>query len=153
MDEQLLLEGSGGKDADLKIIPPKTTKYAQPLDVYFFTQYKTYAKRITDFIKLCSSNMQPNLHDRFFIMELHCVIYIQLSAVAYRPMLRYAWQNAGYDIGEPVDNFASVIDVAFSTDTIECAVMTCDHLALLHCTFCSHSYCFEHFIENPHIYS
>ena len=38
-------------------------------------------------------------------------------------MLRYAWQNAGYDNGEPVDNFTGVSDVAFSTDIIECAVM------------------------------
>ena len=37
-DEQELLEASGGKDVDLKIITPKTTKYAQPLDVYFFKQ-------------------------------------------------------------------------------------------------------------------
>ena len=49
-------------------------------------------------------------------------------------MLRYAWQNAGYDISEPVENFTRVIDVAFSNDIIECAVMTCDHLAFLHCT-------------------
>ena len=33
-NEQVLLEASGGKDVDLKIIPPKTTKYAQPLYVY-----------------------------------------------------------------------------------------------------------------------
>ena len=32
-DEQDLLEAFGGKDVDLKIIPPKTTKYVQPLDV------------------------------------------------------------------------------------------------------------------------
>ena len=81
-DEQVLLEASGGKDVDLKIIPPKTTKYAQPLDVYSFRQYKINAKRIRDFIKLCSSNMQPKLHDRFFILKLHSVIYSQLSAEA-----------------------------------------------------------------------
>ena len=62
--------------------------------------------------------MQPKLHDRFFIMKLHSVIYIQLSAEAYRPILRYSWQNAGYDIGEPVDNFTGVIVVAFSIDII-----------------------------------
>ena len=91
-DEHVLLEAFGGKYVDLKIIPPnKTTKYAQPLDMYFFRQYKTYAKIITDFIKLRSSNMQPKFHDRFFIMKLHSVIYNQLSAEAYRPMLRYAW--------------------------------------------------------------
>ena len=150
-DEQVLLKASGGKDVDLKFIPPKTTKYAQPLDVYFW-QYRIYAKRITDFIKLRSSNMQPKVHEIFFIMKLHCVIYNQLSAEAYRPMLRYASQNAGYDIGEPVDNFTSVIDVAFSNDIIECTVMICDHLAFLHCAFYCHSYCFKHFIGSPHLH-
>ena len=57
-------------------------------------------------------------------MKLHSAIYNQLSAEAYRPMLPYAWQYAGYDIGEPVDNFTSVFDVAFSIDIIECAVMS-----------------------------
>ena len=68
-------------------------------------------------------------------MKLHSVIYNQLSAAAYRPMLRYTWQNHGYDIGEPVDNFRSVIGVAFSIDIIESAVMTCDDFAFLHCAF------------------
>ena len=57
--EQVLPEASGGKDVDLKIIPPKTTRYAQPLDMYFFRQYKIHDKRITDLIQLCSSKMQP----------------------------------------------------------------------------------------------
>ena len=92
-NEQVLLEASGGKDVNLKIIPHKTRKYAQPLDVYFFRQYKIYAKGITDFIKLRSSNMQSKLHDRFFIMKLHSVIYNQLSEEAYKPILRYARQN------------------------------------------------------------
>ena len=153
-DEQVLLEASGGKYVGLylKIILPKTTKYAQPLNVYFFRQYKIYSKTITYFIKLRSSDMQPKLHHRFFIMKLHSVIYSQLSAKAYRPMLRYARQNAGYDIGEPMDNFKGVIDLAFRIDIIECEVMTCDYFALLHCAFYSHSYCFEHFTESPHLH-
>ena len=81
--------------------------------------------------------MQPKFHDRFFIMKLHSVIYNELSAVVCRLMLHYVWQNAGYDIGEPVGNFTGVIKVGFSIDIIECAVMTCDHLAFLHCAFCS----------------
>ena len=55
-------------------------------------------------------------------------------------MLRYAWQNAGYDIGEPVDNFTGVIDVAIGIDVIECAVVANDNLAFLHWAFCSHSF-------------
>ena len=73
---------------------------------------------MTDFIKLRSSKMQPKLHDRFFILKLQSFIYNQLPAEAHKPMLHYVWQNAGYDIGEPVDNFTSVIDMAFSTDII-----------------------------------
>ena len=115
-------------------------------------QYKIYAKNITDFIKLHSSNMQSKLHGRFFIMKLNYVVLNQLSTEANRPMLRYAWQNAGYDIGEPVDTLTGVIDVAFSFDIIECAVMACDHFAFLHCVFCSHSYCFEHFTGSPHLH-
>ena len=71
-DEQILLEAFGGKDVDLKIIPPKTTKYTQPLYVYFFRQYKIYAKRMTDFIKLRSSTLQPKLHDRFYRENAFC---------------------------------------------------------------------------------
>ena len=67
-------------------------------------------------------------------------------------MLRYEWQDAGFDIGEPVDNFTGVIDVAFSIDIIECEVMTYDHFGFLHCAFCSHSYCFEHFTESSHLH-
>ena len=66
--------------------------------------------------------------------------------------MRYAWQNAGYDVGEPMDNFTGVINVAFSIDIIECAVMTCELFAFPHCAFFSHSYCFEHFTESPHLH-
>ena len=67
-------------------------------------------------------------------------------------MLRYAWQNAGNDIDEPVVNFTGAIDVEFSIDIIECAVMTINHIAFLHCAFCSHSYCFENFTERSHFH-
>ena len=79
-DEQVLLQVFGGKDVDLKIIPPKTTKYAQHLDVYFFRQYKIYAKRITDFIKLCSSNMQPKLHEILY----HEIAFCHLQSIICR---------------------------------------------------------------------
>ena len=38
------------------------TEEKQGDHMYFFRQYKIYAKRITDFIKLSSSNMQSKLH-------------------------------------------------------------------------------------------
>ena len=35
----------------LFIIPPKETKYGQPLDVYFFRQLRLFAKRISDYVR------------------------------------------------------------------------------------------------------
>ena len=81
-DEQVLQEASGGKDVDLKLIPPKTTKYAQSLDVCFFRKYKIYEKRIADFIKLRSSNMQPKYTSVKF-QHLSCNYCALLS---YQPM-------------------------------------------------------------------
>ena len=80
-------------------------------------------------------------------MKLHSVIFNQLSAESYRPMLRYAWQNAGYDIGEPVDNFTSVIDLLFSIDIVECSVMLffTVRFVVIHIAF-------EHFTESPHLH-
>ena len=46
-DEQLLLEASGGKDVYLKIIPLKTTKYAQHLDVLITSFYQRLPDAIT----------------------------------------------------------------------------------------------------------
>ena len=60
-----------------------------------------------------------------YIMKLHSVIYNQLSAEAYRQMHCYARQN---DIGEPVDNFTGVTDMAFSIHiafSISLKVLTC----------------------------
>ena len=39
------------KPVALFVIPPKATKYVQPLDVYFFRQFKLFAKRISDYVR------------------------------------------------------------------------------------------------------
>ena len=41
-DQQALLEPFGGKDEDLRVIAPKTSKYALPLDVFLQAIYNVF---------------------------------------------------------------------------------------------------------------
>ena len=71
--------GFGNRELNLlkKIIPPKTTKYCQPLDVYFFCQYKLFARCTEEKIRHDEGNA-VKLHDRIFIFKLHSLICNQL---------------------------------------------------------------------------
>ena len=57
-----------------KIIPPKTTKYCQPLDDYFFRQYKQFSRRIEENTRHDEGNT-VKLNDRIFIFKLHSLMY------------------------------------------------------------------------------
>ena len=63
-----------------RIIPPKTIKYCQPLDVYFSRQYKLFARRIEQNIRHYEGN-SVKLHGRIFVFMLHFLIYNQSTAV------------------------------------------------------------------------
>ncbi|KAJ4441030.1 hypothetical protein ANN_10879 [Periplaneta americana] len=105
------------------IMPPKKTKYFQPLDIYFLRQY--YARSIADCIRTLAENPELNLGNRVFIMKMHSVIHNQLSAPVYRPMLQYSWQSACYVNPEQVLDFKNVIQVAFDFSALECDSEDC----------------------------
>jgi len=72
-DRTLLDKSFPNKDVMLKILPPITTKYCQPLDEYFFRQYTLCVRRIVNFVRLQCQKLQVKLHDRHFIIRL-CAI-------------------------------------------------------------------------------
>jgi len=78
-------------DITIKLIHPKTIKYVQPLDVYFFRQLKIYVRRIHDFVRCNFETSQTKLHDRMFIMKMFSIVYNQLGAKPFQNMLIYAW--------------------------------------------------------------
>lgn len=107
--EKANLDDSIDEETDfcIKYIPKLTTKYCQPLDVYFFRQYKKVAKDITEYVRdeflRDQSKLKPN--NRTFIIKLQSIIYNQLSSSIFRPTWQYAWQKAGYEIEETVEKF------------------------------------------------
>ena len=141
---------SGSRELNLhtKIMPPKTTKYYQPLEVYFFLQYKLFARRIEENIRH-DEGKTVKLHDRIFTFKLHSLIYNQLSAPQYKPMLRYAWKASGYvskDMPLPIRN---VLDINFVGLDI-CSIPECDCSSAIICSWCEIQLRLQHCLLTPH---
>ncbi|XP_069673414.1 uncharacterized protein [Periplaneta americana] len=132
----------------IKIIPRKATKYCQPLDVYFFQQYKLFARRMEEHIR-CDDEHAVNLHDRIFIFKLHSFIYNQLSAPQYQPMLRYAWKASGYLSQDMLLPFRNVFDINFAVHGM-CNASDCDSSAIITCSWCEMQLCLQHCLLTPH---
>lgn len=102
---------------DIHIMPKSTTRFCQPLDIYFFRQYKIIVRRI---VNSARDRFLDKVHavkpkDRLFIIKMHSIVYNQLQAPIYRPMLLYAWRKPGYDTTSDVpEKFLSVLEVNFS---------------------------------------
>ena len=106
------------------IIPHKTTEYCQPVNAYFFRQYKLFARRIEENIRHDEENA-VKLHDRIFIFKLHSLIYNQLSAPSYQPMLRYSWTASEYVSQDMPLPFGNVLNINFAGLHI-CSFSDCD---------------------------
>lgn len=157
---EIFISARKQKKVILEFIPPKTTKYAQPLDVYFFRQYKLYIRRIVDYVRLSPEDQQTNLHDRIFIMKLHSVVYNQFSSPKYQNMIKYAWLASGYSTGLDKQAFQNTIEISFDVGFKECAIedinndgtkIACVNLGLVICSHCSNPLCYFHLIEQAHM--
>lgn len=89
-----LLEDLRQNGIEFLEVPKLTTKYLQPLDVYFNRQYKIFAKRIFE-ASIDPRNEYPiaNLTSRWGAINLHSLIWNQFGSEAYTDMIRYAWHN------------------------------------------------------------
>ena len=86
------------KTIHTEAIPPKTTRFVQPLDLYYFRQYKIVIHRSEVCFRheIISMNTTEKLYDRIFIIILHYIVYHQFHSPALQDMLLYAWQKCGY---------------------------------------------------------
>lgn len=128
-------------------IPPKTTGDIQPLDRYFFRQWKYFKQKIYDRVAIDQINI--DICSRNCILKMHSLIHNQLSAKTFSPLIKYSWYSSGYTSKDP-GHFDSVHDVCFSFDEDFCSMVACDDYSFICCSHCHRILCFNHFFVNDH---
>ena len=138
----------------IKVIPPKTTRFIQPLDVYFFRQYKLVLRRFEDYFrhKFICPGIQDKLHDRAFIIKLHSVVYHQFCSPVLKDMIAYAWQRCGYVTGHIVTAFGNALETLLTIrgDNRDCSQEACEQRAFVTYLYYSMLLWPDHFVLEPH---
>jgi hypothetical protein len=128
-------------------IPPKTTGDIQPLDRYFFRQWKYLKQKIYD--RVAIDQMDIDICSRNCILKMHSLIHNQFAAQRFSPLIKYAWYSSGYMSKDP-GHFDSVHDVCFSFDEDICSRPACNDFSFICCSHCRHILCFNHFFIEDH---
>lgn len=139
-------------------IPPLTTRYIQPLDVYFNLQYKKFINRIFEESADPRSGVaREYLSSRAGIINTHSLVWNQFGSENYTDMLRFAWHNTDPDFS--VDELTrplpvrGVIDIQFNLNETRCqhkeatSNSTCSRPAFIRCSYCGKVMCLKHFID------
>jgi len=131
-------------------IPAKTTSFTQPLDVYFFRQYKILRRKLADRVML--EGIDLNLHARTNIIKMHSLIYNQLQSSIFQPMIKYSWYACKY-VDDRAGRFLNVNEALFDISCLECDEDTCEDFAFIRCGHCRQHLCIKHFFISFHYHS
>ena len=143
-NEEAQLIKADRKKLELLQIPPHCTRHVQPLDVYFFQQWKAYKKRFDDCIVAYDVNVNLILRDRE--LKLQSIIHNQFSAPKFKNMIAYAWHKAGFYEQHPGE-FEIHTKFCFARLTV-CSA--CADESFARCSHCQQEFCFAHFYLNYH---
>ena len=156
-DEDLFLAHKPAlKEVDRKFIPPGTTGYIQPLDVYFFRPYKNFIKFVTDSVIL-ETDYKVWHRDEF--IKLQSLAHFQFTAERFRGLIRFAFYEAGYTKDEP-EKCEKPVDFCFKNVDSNCCFKEqqlesespCGSIGFLRCAHCTEVFCLRHsLIEKLHI--
>lgn len=154
----LLIDDFGGQkkgqfikeqdNVELAVIPPGTTAYAQPLDVYVHRPFKVLIRRIVNCVRslkiLFPDKKYPNLHDRSFNFKMISLVHQQLTADIYKPMIRGAWRLSGFDNCEK-EEFEATVELQFKIKKANCE--DCHQKAsFIQCSHCRSYICIDCFL-------
>ncbi|CAL8085079.1 unnamed protein product [Orchesella dallaii] len=148
-DEKVCVLATAENPCKIEKIPPRTTAIAQPLDVYFFRQWKILTKKIYDRVSL--DNLTVNLKERSNIIKMQSLIHYQLSSPVFKKMIQYSWFKAGYLEDDP-GRFQNVNEVCFTFKEDLCVqdCSQCSEGVFLLCSWCRNPLCFSHFFTAYH---
>lgn len=134
-----------GKEVTVRILPEGSTSFLQPLDVYFFHQWKDFAKRFSERVILDA--LPVNLHERKTIITLHGLIWNQFRAPIFNNMIRFAWKKSGFSV--ECEMFDPIERVLFDVADEKCS-KNCNVSAFIQCSYCKCPLCLMHFFQPPH---
>ena len=139
---------------EVMTLPPKSTKYIQPLDVYFFRQYKIITRRLTDAFRIsyASSDDSSKIYDREFVIRLQSFTYNQICSPKFRNMIMYAWKKSGYNIPETIGLFQNVNEVCFFGVIGSCTEDECLDSSVIICSTCSSQLFESHCLYPLHLH-
>lgn len=145
MYDQVFIDENNLPTCTVKVIPGKCTSKCQPLDVYFYRQVKLLIKRMQNNVILIKEKREIN--SREDCIKMHSIILHQLSADAFKPMIRYAWYSCGAGGDKPA--FKNVTEVCFPNE-IQVMKCTCTKTVFIRCAVCSKFLCFACFFDAYH---
>ena len=129
------------------IIPEGTTGLVQPLDVFYFRQFKSFVRRVSDSLDLVDKIWQ---RDKYFALQ--AFVHFQFGAPQFRDMIKYSFYASRY-LDQRPNRFETPAEVCFKFSKLErCSSTGCSKYADICCAHCSSYLCYQHCIlESLHI--
>ena len=112
---------NSSKHIQVTTIPHGETSLVQPLDVYFFRQWKKFAKRFCELVLLDKIDIE--LHSRNAIINFYALIYNQLSATTFNNRIKHAWKKPQVPV--ECDAFDAPDNVIWKTEDYSCSTLNC----------------------------
>lgn len=141
------------KSFELKIIPKRTTKWIQALDVFFFGQYKFVSRRMFDWLRAEyfdeNGQIVKKLGNRRIILKFQSLIYNLFQAEVFRPMSKYSWIKPNYTEADDSYSFLNAYEILFK-NLKDCSM--CDNISCLTCPHCFKQICFDHWFNHYHFH-